>query len=134
MKKNIRIFLACIMLVIPFTGTIAFPKNPSNRNIVFIRSVNWGDDTGIINKFSLTEPDETIYGILTPDGVLTIDLTPVANDGAYITVYSEGEMVYYIYAADSVDIDFNEYGGEGNYTVVIVPISGDTEYTADIVW
>lgn len=116
------------------TCMTSFAASPAaySKNIAFRKTTHPEGKYGI-GTFSLTEPDETIYGILTPDGVLTIDLAPVANDGAYITVYSEGEMVDYIYAADSVDIDFNEYGGEGNYTVTVTLMSESTEYIANIV-
>lgn len=133
MKRTIETWFICIAIMCTCMTSFAASPAAYSKNIAFRKTTQPEGKHGI-GTFSLTEPDETIYGILTPDGVLTIDLTPVANDGAYITVYSEGEMVDYIYAADSVDIDFNEYGNEGNYTVVIVPISGDTEYTADIVW
>lgn len=132
MKRTIETWFICIAIMCTCMTSFAASPAAYSKNIAFRKTTHPEGKYGI-GTFSLTEPDETIYGILTPDGVLTIDLAPVANDGAYITVYSEGEMVDYIYAADSVDIDFNEYGGEGNYTVTVTLMSESTEYIANIV-
>lgn len=114
----------------------AAPASGNNvRNIVFKQNVNNNDDDQLsIGKYSLTEPDETLYGLLSSDGVLTVELVSVIDNGAYITLYKDGEVADYLYAQDSVSLDFNEYGGTGHYTVIITSVSGDTEYAADIIF
>lgn len=137
MKKTFLKSVICTVIMCIFATTaFAAPASGKNvRNIVFKQNVNNNDDDQLsIEKYSLTEPDETLYGLLSSDGVLTVELVPVIDDGAYITLYKDGEVADYLYAQDSVSLDFNEYGGTGHYTVIITSVSGDTEYAADIIF
>lgn len=134
-KTSLKSAICTVIMCIYAITAFAAPASGTNmRNIVFKHNVNGNDDNIGISKYSLTEPDETLYGLLSSDGVLTVELVPVIDDGAYITLYKDGEVADYLYAQDSVSLDFNEYGGTGHYTVIITSISGDTEYAADIIF
>lgn len=137
MKKTFLKSAICTVIMCIFATTaFAAPASGTNvRNIVFKQNVNNDDNNKSgIGKYSLTESDETLYGLLSSDGVLTVELVPAIDDGAYITLYKDGEVADYLYAQDSVSLDFNEYGGTGHYTVIITSVSGDTEYAADIIF
>lgn len=134
-KTSLKSAICTVIMCIYAITAFAAPASGTNmRNIVFKHNVNGNDDNIGISKYSLTESDETLYGLLSSDGVLTVELVPVIDDGAYITLYKDGEVADYLYAQDSVSLDFNEYGGTGHYTVIITSISGDTEYAADIIF
>lgn len=134
-KTSLKSAICTVIMCIYAITVFAAPVSGTNmRNIVFKHNVNGNDDNIGISKYSLTESDETLYGLLSSDGVLTVELVPAIDDGAYITLYKDGEVADYLYAQDSVSLDFNEYGGTGHYTVIITSISGDTEYAADIIF
>ncbi|MCD8235505.1 MAG: hypothetical protein LUD00_02385 [Prevotellaceae bacterium] len=132
LKSTVCTAIMCIYAITVF----AAPASGTNvRNIVFTQNVNNDDnEKSGIGRYSLTESDETLYGLLSSDGMLTVELVPVIDDGAYITLYKDGEVADYLYVQDSVSLDFNEYGVTGHYTVTITSISEDTEYTADIIF
>lgn len=123
MKKIIYSILLCSLSVVANLSQ-AQSTNDNGTIIRLNQNVNWDDDNLEIDPTSTGEQGNCIYGIITEQGVLTIDAENYCSN-AYVIIYKDEDLINRSFAIDPLfTISLSPYG-TGNYTIVLITDTGE---------